>query len=64
MAYFKPSGGTTVVEIGALSAKEVKQKEKDCMEKNAWQVTQVDDETGPAGDFVECYVTTCFYEKN
>lgn len=37
------------------------------MEKNAWQVAHevaamVDDEPGPAGDFVLCYVTTC--EKN
>ena len=38
--YFKPFDGTTAVEIGALSANEVKQKEKECMEKNAWQVAQ------------------------
>ena len=43
---------------------EVKQKERDCLEKNARQVaeeiaTMVDDEPGPAGDFVKCYVTTC-----
>lgn len=38
--YFKPFDGTTALEIGALSADEVKQKEKDWMEKNAWQVAQ------------------------
>ena len=37
------------------------------MEQNAWQVAQevaamVEDEPGPAGDFVKWYVTTC--EKN
>ena len=42
---------------------EVKQKERDCLEKNARQVAQelaamVDDEPGPAGDFVKCYVMT------
>ena len=54
----------TVEEIDALSASEVRQKERDCMEKNAWQVAQevaamVDDEPGPSVDFVKCYVTTC-----
>ena len=34
------------------------------MERNVWQVAQevqpmVDDEPGPDGDLVECYVTTC-----
>ena len=62
--YFKPFDGLTVEEIDALSVSEVKQKERDCMEKNAWQVAQevaamVDDEPGPSGDFVKCYVTTC-----
>lgn len=38
--YFKPFDSTTALEIGALSADEVKQKEKDWMEKNAWQVAQ------------------------
>ena len=43
---------------------EAKQKERDCLEKNARQVAQelaamVDDEPGSAGDFVKCYVTTC-----
>ena len=62
--YFKPFDGLTVEEIDALSASEVKQKERDCMEKNAWQVAQevaamVDDEPGPSGDFVKCYGTTC-----
>jgi len=42
---------------------EVKQKERDCLENNAWQVAQelaamVDDEPGPAGDFVKCCVMT------
>ena len=30
----------TAVEIGALSANEVREKEKDCIEKNTWQVGQ------------------------
>lgn len=52
----------TAVEIGALSANEI--KEKECMGNNVWQVAQevasmVHDEPGPAGDFVKCYVTTC-----
>ena len=56
--YFKPFDGMTTVEIGALSANEVKQKEKDCVEKIAWKVAQevaamVDDEPGPAGDFLK-----------
>ena len=42
---------------------EVKEKERDCLENNARQVAQklaamVDDEPGPAGDFVKCYVMT------
>ena len=42
---------------------EVKQKERDCLENNARQVAQelaamVDDEPGPAGDFVKCYAMT------
>ena len=62
--YFKSFDGLTIEEIDALSASKVKQKERDCMEKNVWQVAQevaalVDDEPGPAGDFVKCYVTTC-----
>ena len=47
---------------------EVKQKERDCLEKNARQVAQelaamVDDKPGPAGDFVKCYVIFFFNEK-
>ena len=43
---------------------EARQKERDCLEKNTRQVAQelaamVDDEPGPDGDFVKCYVTTC-----
>ena len=62
--YFKSFDGLTIEEIDALSASEVKRKETDCMEKNVWQVTQgvaamVDDDPGPARDFVKCYVTTC-----
>ena len=54
----------TALEIGALSANEVKKRGKDCTETNAWQVAQevaamVDDEPGPAGDFVKCYISTC-----
>ena len=66
--YFKPFDGTTAVEIGALSANEVKQKEKECMEKECMASSPggiaavVDDEPGPAGDFVKCHGTTC--EKN
>ena len=38
---------------------EVKQEERDCLENNAREVAQelaamVDDEPGPAGDFVKC----------
>ena len=71
--YFKPFVDMTAVGIAALSANEVNQKEKGCKEKNAWQVTQevaatVDDEPGPAGEFVKCYVTTCekehFFQRN
>ena len=61
--YFKPFDGTTAVEIGALSANEVKQKEKECMASSPGGIAAVvDDEPGPTGDFVKCHVTTC--EKN
>jgi len=52
----------TYDEIEKLSAKEVMEKEKSCMEANAWKVAEdlarrIDDEPGPAGDFMKCYVT-------
>ena len=61
--YFKPFDGLTSEEIDELSAKEVKEKENLCMEKNAWRVAQdvagrIDDEPGPAGDYLKGYVTT------
>jgi len=34
--YFQPLDGLTIEEIGATSASDVKQKERDCLEKNAW----------------------------
>ena len=62
--YYKPFDGLASGEIDKLSASEIKERQALCMERNAWRVAQevaatVDDEPGPAGDFIKCYVTTC-----
>lgn len=61
--YFKPFDGLTDEEIKKLSATEVKDREALCMEKNAWEVAKevtvmVDDEPGPAKDYMKCYTAT------
>jgi hypothetical protein len=65
--YYTPFDGLTSEEIDHLSSNELKEKENLCMEKNAWRVAyevaaMIDDEPGPAGDFIKCYVTQ--QEKN
>ena len=61
--YFKPFDGLSDEEIKKLSATQVKEREAICMEKNAWEVAKqvtamVDDEPGPAKDYMKCYTTT------
>ena len=61
--YFKPFDGLTDEEIKKLSASEVKEREAIRMEKNAWEVARevtamVDDEPGPAKDYLKCYTPT------
>ena len=62
--YFKRFDSLTDEEIKKLSATEVvKKREAICMEKNAWEVAKqmtamVDDEPGPAKDYLKCYTTT------
>ena len=61
--YYKPFGGLSDEEIKNLSATKVKDKEAICMEtENVWQLDKhvtamVDDEPGPAKDYVKCYTT-------
>ncbi|CAB3976669.1 RNA-directed DNA polymerase from transposon X-element [Paramuricea clavata] len=61
--YYGPFDGLAEDEIDKLSISEVKKREEECMEKNAWRVSDeikqvIDDEPGPAGDFMKCSVTT------
>ncbi len=65
--YFTPFDGLTNEEIDELSSNELKEKDNLSMEKNVWRVAydvaaMIDDESGPAGDFIKCYVTQ--REKN
>ncbi len=60
--YFTLFDGLTNEEIGELSSNELKEKDNLSMGKNAWRVAydvvaMIDDEPGPAGDFIKCYVT-------
>ena len=60
--YYGPFDGLSEDEIHTLSVVELKQREDESMEKNAWRVSEevkqtIDDEPGPAGDFMKCYVT-------
>ncbi|CAB4016701.1 RNA-directed DNA polymerase from transposon X-element, partial [Paramuricea clavata] len=60
--YYGPLDGLTSNEINNLTIPELASKEEECMERNAWKVaeeiTQIsDDELGPAGDFMKCFVT-------
>ena len=61
--YYGPLDGLTEDEVKNLSVTELQQRENDCMEKNAWKVAEevtkiIDDEPGPAGDYMKSYVTT------
>ena len=54
---YGPFGGLEQDEIKKLSATELEEREADCMERNAWKVSEevkktIDDEPGPAGDFM------------
>ena len=60
--YFGPFDHLSMEEIENLSITELKKREE-CMEKNAWKVSEeirqvIDDEPGPAGDFLKCFVTS------
>lgn len=61
--YYKPFDGLSDQEVNNLTSSEVKERESMCMEKNAWEVakhvtTIIDDEPGPAKDYMKCYTTT------
>ena len=61
--YFGPFDDLSMEEIENLSITELKKREEECMEKNAWKVSEeirqvIDDEPGPAGDFLKCFVTS------
>lgn len=60
--YHEPFAGLSSEEVDKLSAKESKALEEKAMEQNAWHVardvqTRIDDEPGPAGDFMKAFVT-------
>lgn len=60
--YREPFAGLSSEEVDKLSAEESKALEEKAMEQNAWHVardvqTRIDDEPGPAGDFMEAFVT-------
>ena len=61
--YYGPLDGLKEDEVKNLSVTDLQKRENDCMEKNAWKVAEevtkiIDDEPGPAGDYMKCYVTT------
>ncbi|XP_070580686.1 uncharacterized protein [Ptychodera flava] len=60
--YHKPSDGLTEDELNRLTVEQTKELEKSCKERNAWQVAKdvqlrIDDEPGPAGDYMKAFVT-------
>lgn len=60
--YHEPFAGLSSEEVDKLSAEESKALEEKAMEQNAWHVardvqTRIDDEPGPAGDFMKAFVT-------
>ena len=61
--YYATLDGLSQYEIENLSLIDLQKREEDCMEKNAWRVAKevaqtIDDEPGPAGDYIKSYVTT------
>lgn len=60
--YHEPFAGLSSEEVDKLSAEESKALEEKAMEQNALHVardvqTRIDDEPGPAGDFMKAFVT-------
>ena len=61
--YYGPFDDLAAEDIDKLSMSEVKRREEECMEKNAWRVSEeikqlIDDEPGPAGNLMKCFVTS------
>lgn len=62
--FYDALGGLTQEEIKSLSLDDIKKREELAMEKNAWTVAKnvaerISDEPGPAGDYMQSYVTPC-----
>ena len=60
--YYGPLDNLDEDEIKKLSVEDVKQLEEDAMQKNVWRVAKdvterIQDEPGPAGDFMKAFVT-------
>ena len=60
--HYGPLDGLTEDEVKNLSVTDLQKRENDCMEKNASKVAEevtkiIDDEPGPAGDYMKSYVT-------
>lgn len=60
--YHDPFASISPEEVDQLSAEEVKALEEKAMELNAWHVardvqSRIDDEPGPAGDFMKAFIT-------
>lgn len=54
--------GMTSNDIQELTREEVEKRKSEAMEKNAWTTAEqvrlrIDDEKGPAGDFLKVYLT-------
>ena len=61
--YFRPFDGLTTEEVNNLSITDLKKKRRGVHGENAWRVSDeikqiIDDEPGPAGDFLKCFVTS------
>ena len=60
--YHDPFASISPEEVDKLSAEESKALEEKAMEQNAWHVardvqSRIDDEPGPAGDFMKAFIT-------
>ena len=60
--YHEPFANLLPGEVEKLSAEEMKALEEKAMEQNAWHVARdvqarIDDEPGPAGDYMKAFIT-------
>lgn len=60
--YHDPFDGLDGDEINNISAQDIEKRKSDSMEMNAWSTGEqvrlrIDDERGPAGDFLKAYMT-------